>query len=178
VLWRVSEGAGVDLVLFRHGIAIDRADPDCPADPERALTAKGEERTARAALGLAALGVAPRFIFTSPYVRARQTAEIAARFLCRHESPVVTTAALLPGASPRELLKEVRSREEGCVMCVGHAPDLDETLAVSSGAARELTHLKKAGAAMLRWERPADRLARLVWILEPRALRALSRARR
>ena len=164
----------MDVVLFRHGIAVDRAAPDCPPDSERPLTIKGEERTARAALGLAALDVRPETVLTSSYVRARQTADIAARVLRRDEAPVVITAALLPGASPRALLEDVRSRRVGSILCVGHAPHLDEVLAVATGASREVTHLKKAGAALLRWDAMEQRYARLLWVVEPRALRALA----
>ena len=167
----------MDVVLLRHGIAVDRAAPDCPPDPERPLTPKGEERTARAALGLAKLGVRPEAVLTSPYLRARQTAEITARMLHGEARPVVTTAALLPEASPRELLADLRSRRLGSVLCVGHAPGLDEILAVAIGAPGEVTHLKKAGSALLRWEDPDRRHARLVWVMEPRALRALSSRR-
>jgi phosphohistidine phosphatase SixA len=31
------------LYLIRHGIAMDREDPKCPPDTERALTPKGHE---------------------------------------------------------------------------------------------------------------------------------------
>ena len=48
----------MQLYIVRHGIAIDREAPKCPADPERYLTEEGKEKTRQVATGLAALGVA------------------------------------------------------------------------------------------------------------------------
>ncbi|PYU14179.1 MAG: phosphohistidine phosphatase SixA, partial [Acidobacteria bacterium] len=71
----------MELYIVRHGIAIDREDPQCPPDPERYLTEEGVEKTKGVAKGVAALGVAADLFFTSPYVRASQTAEIFADVL-------------------------------------------------------------------------------------------------
>ena len=63
------------LYLVRHGIAMDREDPNCPPDTERALTPRGMKRTHAAALGLLALKVKPDAALTSPgWLRAAQTA--------------------------------------------------------------------------------------------------------
>jgi len=60
------------LYLVRHGIAVDREDPQAPSEPERPLTAKGVQKTRAAALGLQSLHVKPDVLITSPYVRAAQ----------------------------------------------------------------------------------------------------------
>ncbi len=69
------------LYLMRHGIAIDREDPDCPPEEERYLTSKGIARTRSAAKGLSAMNVKPTQLLTSPYVRAVQTGEIVCEVL-------------------------------------------------------------------------------------------------
>ena len=69
------------LYLMRHGIAIDREDPDCPTEEERYLTSKGIDRTRSAAHGLAELKVKPAVLLTSPLVRAVQTGEIVCEVL-------------------------------------------------------------------------------------------------
>ncbi len=66
------------LYLIRHGIAIDRADPEAPPEAERPLTARGVQKTRAAALGFSEAGAKPDIIITSPYIRAAQTAEIFA----------------------------------------------------------------------------------------------------
>ncbi len=76
-----APGKAMRLYLMRHGIAIDREDPDCPPDPERYLTPKGIQRTRAAARGLRALRVKPTALLTSPFVRAVQTGEIVCEVL-------------------------------------------------------------------------------------------------
>src|SRR5580700_6869597 len=74
-------GRSMRLYLMRHGVAVDREDPDCPPDPERYLTPKGIDRTRAAAQGLLELKVKPDALFTSPYVRAVQTGELVCEVL-------------------------------------------------------------------------------------------------
>ena len=69
------------LYIVRHGIAVDRSDPNSPPDPERPLTARGIKKTRLAALGLAKFDIKPDPFITSPLIRAVQTAEIFAEAL-------------------------------------------------------------------------------------------------
>ena len=68
----------MQLYIVRHGIAIDREDPECPPEAERYLTEEGVERTKQVAEAVAALGIHADLMFSSPYVRATQTAAIFA----------------------------------------------------------------------------------------------------
>lgn len=162
------------LVLLRHGIAVDRADPDCPADEDRPLTGTGIRRTIAACCGLAALEVEPTVVLSSPLLRARQTAEIAAEVL---DCPrIEVTDALRGGIHTREIFAVLRALDVTSAVCVGHAPHLDLVLAqaVRAGDAG-LEKMKKAGAAMVEFEDVGPGLGRLVWQFQPRALRALGR---
>jgi len=162
----------VRLVLFRHGIAMDRADPECPPDELRPLTPKGLRRTRAAAEGLRTLGVAPLEILTSNLVRARHTAEIAAEVLGVSPRRIRETRALVPEALPDELLEEIVERRIESVLCVGHAPNLDLILAEALGLRqRPPARLKKAGAACL--ELDPGNGSQLLWLVEPSTLRAL-----
>lgn len=135
--------------LLRHGIAIDRADPKCPADPERYLTEKGISRTRAASDGIAALGINPTAVITSPYVRARQTAELAIeRIGFRGELEV--DKALIWDRPPERICGRLEGREGDSIMLVGHAPHLDELAAYLVGAEREVTSMKKASLVELR----------------------------
>lgn len=171
----------MQLYLMRHGIADPREDPACPLDPERALTAGGRKRTRSAAAGLRALGVHPTRVLTSPYLRARQTAEIVADVLGLASAQIHSTAALLPGADPAALFAELADAAgDADVLCSGHAPHLDLALglAVSSigavgSAEQELTRLKKAGVACLlmgSWQPPRGLIS---WVATPAMLRAV-----
>lgn len=163
------------LYLLRHGIAMDRDDPSCPADPERPLTAKGVIRTRRATKGLANLGVSPSLILTSPYLRAAQTAEIAADELSVPNSAVRVSEALEPERSPREIMGVLAETLEDSVMLVGHAPNLDFVLARAIGLGEPVTSLRKAGCACLDFPAGVESRGHLVFVLEARALRRIRR---
>src|SRR5580698_1153196 len=113
------------LYLIRHGIAVDRADPKCPPEAERPLTARGVQKTRSAALGLRALGAKPDVAITSPYVRAAQTAEIFAEALGFPLDKIRVIEALKPAENPAEIVKEIVRLRAKELMCFGHGPQLD-----------------------------------------------------
>jgi phosphohistidine phosphatase len=166
----------MELYIVRHGIAIDREDPKCPSDPERFLTPEGLKKTREAARGLASLGVSPSVFLSSPYTRAIETAEIFAEELKFAKSKIRQTELLLPGAEAaaffRELLRVARS--EDSAICFGHAPHLDELIAFALGSKRDLSQLKKAGAACLQLTRISPPLAALAWLATPKILRKIT----
>jgi phosphohistidine phosphatase len=106
--------------IVRHGEAAASAPG---GDAERPLTARGREAVRALAADLAAHGWAPDRVFSSPYVRARQTAEV----LARHGAPglaPVTLECLVPGADPGDLLAELVAlgHTRGHVVLVSHMP--------------------------------------------------------
>jgi phosphohistidine phosphatase len=167
-----APGKTMRLYLMRHGIAIDREDPDCPPDPERYLTPKGIQRTRAAARGLRALRVKPAALLTSPYVRAVQTGEIVCEVLGLDPKQLRTTDALKPEAKPARLVEEL-GRLGGEVICFGHAPHMDEFIAHALKATAPFTALKKSGAASLDIDSLAPLRATLFWVLTSRVLRRL-----
>ena len=94
------------LFVLRHAIAED-AEPG-QADSERRLTDPGREKLQRVLRRARQAGLEPAAVFSSPYVRARQTAEIAVAEL-EHPSPIVTTDNLTPFGDLVELWSELRS---------------------------------------------------------------------
>jgi phosphohistidine phosphatase len=163
------------LYLMRHGIAIDREDPDCPPDPERYLTPKGVERTRAAAEGLLELGVKPNAFFTSPYVRAVQTGELVCEVLDCDPGGLHATEALKSEAKPQRLAEELSKVKAAEVICFGHAPHLDAFIAYAVGSDEPFTQLRKAGAACLEIESFSASRASLVWLLTAKALRELGK---
>jgi phosphohistidine phosphatase len=164
------------LVLLRHGPAADRDPGLWPDDALRPLTARGRERTRRAAAGLARLIRGEvRALLTSPLVRCVQTARIAADEL---GSPKPVEAdELAPGGSFDELLEDLPpAAEEEALVLVGHEPDLGRAAGrLVLGEQAELP-LKKAGACAIAFDgRPVAGDGRLVWHVTPRILRRLAR---
>jgi phosphohistidine phosphatase len=167
-----TPGRAMRLYLMRHGIAIDREDPDCPSEPERYLTPKGMQRTRAAARGLRALRVKPVALLTSPYVRAVQTGEIVCEVLGLDPKRLRTTDALKPEAKPARLAEELTGLG-GEVICFGHAPQVDEFIAHALKATAPFTALKKSGVAGLDIDSLTPLRATLLCVLTSRILRRL-----
>jgi len=110
--------------VLRHGIA-DDAKPGEP-DSSRALTAEGRKKLSSVLERAKKAGAAPAVVLTSPYLRAKQTARIAAQaFDC--EGSVIETSALVPSGSPELVWDEVSEyRNEEHLLVVGHEPLLSE----------------------------------------------------
>jgi len=104
----------VRLILIRHA----DADPGKP-DEFRRLNAAGREQARALGERLAAGGVEPDALLTSPLLRARETGEaIAAELGCESEP----NDALSPGATAEAVREAVEGRGE-TVIVIGHQPD-------------------------------------------------------
>ena len=158
--------------LLRHGIAFDREDPRCPPDPQRPLTDKGVSRTRAAVKGMRCLGLEPDLILTSPYLRARQTADIV-RDVLAPEAAMKQLSVLVPEGKPSKMLQAIWDTKAKAPMCVGHAPSLDEFAAYAIGCDPAAVKLKKAGLLMLQIESPDKGTARLHAMLPPAMTRAV-----
>src|SRR5215203_115576 len=84
------------MYLMRDGIGVDRDAAGVGSDAERQLTAKGVRRIEREASSMRLLGIEPDHIFTSPLIRAEETARIVADQY-DGEIDVTVTDALAPG---------------------------------------------------------------------------------
>lgn len=165
------------VILLRHGIAWDRADPACPPEAERPLTEDGVKKTRKVARGLARVGVRPVRVITSPYVRATQTAAIAAEELGVAPERIIISDALLPDAAPYAIFHALHAfaHADTEILCVGHAPHLDRALALAiTGDRVPVTSLKKAGAALLELDDLPRPHGELVWLMPPKVLAELA----
>ncbi|HEX4541810.1 MAG TPA: phosphohistidine phosphatase SixA [Candidatus Acidoferrum sp.] len=166
----------MQLYIVRHGIAIDREDPKCPPDPERYLTEEGVEKTEQVAKGMAALGITGDLFLTSPYVRARQTAEIFASALDYAKPRIRPTDLLLPGAEPSLLFRELaKEKQASLVFLFGHAPQLDDVISTALGAKKHITTLKKAGVVLVELKRVSPPSGVLIWLATPKILRRVGK---
>jgi phosphohistidine phosphatase len=142
----------------------------CPHDADRPLTDKGRSRLRGVVRGMKALGLSFDLILTSPYLRARQTAELVADELGA-ETKVERTPHLAPDGNPRALIDLIASRssERSRTLVVGHEPYLSQLISVLlAGDARIAITMKKAGLCKLAMQTPRyGRCATLEWLLTP-----------
>lgn len=162
------------LYLVRHAIAAERGE-DWPDDDTRPLTPRGVARFKKSLDGLCGLGVVVDEIFTSPLVRAAQTAELLAAGLSRKPS-VTVLDALAPGHSPAVVLAQLaKAARRPRIALVGHEPGLGELAAHLIGTGRALP-FKKGGVCRIELESLGSRRAgALNWLVTPKVLRGLSR---
>lgn len=165
----------MELYLIRHGIAVDREDPNCPPDTERPLTPKGMKRSHAAALGLRALDVKPNLVLTSPWLRAVQTAEIFCETIGYPSKKIIRTDALKGTSAPPDLLRELQSTKAKIVWCFGHEPHLHLVIAHILRTSAKITELKKAGLALLELERISPPQGRLTALYPASTLRLLAK---
>lgn len=163
-----------ELYLVRHAIAAERGE-DWPDDDKRPLTARGVARFKEAVEGLRKMGVAVDEIFTSPLVRAKQTAELLANGL-PGKPPVKVLDALSPGHTPGSVLAQLaRSARRRRIALVGHEPSLGELAAHLIGAGRALP-FKKGGICRIDVESLTSRRpGALSWFVQPKLLRGLTK---
>ncbi len=162
------------LYFIRHGIAIDREDPECPAeDAKRPLTAEGEVRTHEAMEGMRAFKIDPGALVSSPFLRALQTAKIAAKVFRVPAEKIRTTRALEPDEEPTKIFEELAGLTAKEVLCFGHAPHIDRAIAHALGARGCITGLKKAGAACIKLDAVNPGHGELLWLATPKMLRGM-----
>ena len=157
------------VVLLRHGIAEDPT-PGKP-DAERGLTAEGHGRMKQISRGLERAVPKAQAIYSSPLLRAVQTALWVSKGY-RSRVTVTTSEALAPGASMAEFLEFIGSIEARRAIVVGHEPSLSEGLrALVQLGPSPAFELKKGGCFGIRLM--SDGTAVLEWVLPPRILRKL-----
>jgi phosphohistidine phosphatase len=167
-------GDPITLYLIRHGVAEDRG-PDFPDDSVRPLTAAGVKRMKEEAQGLLALDVTIEEILTSPYTRARQTAEVVAQAFGR--SPRVTNLeSLAVGRRPEAVIADLeRFAKRRAIALVGHEPDIGQLAARLVGARRAFSFKKGAICCIALDALPPSGPGDLLWFVTPGMLRRLGR---
>jgi phosphohistidine phosphatase len=147
------------LWLLRHG----EAEPhDAGPDDARALTARGEEQSRDAGRALARLGLSFALVFTSPKVRALETARLACAEL--GIEPVVHDALASGLDAADAVALAAAGGPDQRVLLVGHEPDLSQIVHDLTGARIEL---RKGGLAGIRIR---GRQGELLALMRPREL--------
>jgi phosphohistidine phosphatase len=147
------------LWLLRHG----EAEPhDARPDAERRLTERGREQARAAGCALAALKVEIHLAFTSPRVRARDTAVLTCEQLGVEPVEHAALDAGFDVDDALELLAAGATNQR--VLVVGHEPDFSQVVHDLTGARIDL---KKGGIAAVRLD---GTRGELIVLLRPREL--------
>ena len=162
------------IFLFRHGKS--DWDADYSADHERPVALRGRNAARMMGRFLRDSGQIPDLVIASSAIRARSTAELAAR---AGEWPgTVQIEPGLYGVDASMVLELVQVQAQGLesVMLVGHEPTCSACVGLLSGR----LNVRFPTAAMARidfdvdsWERIQADGGRLIWLLSPKALKRL-----
>ena len=137
-------------------------DPDDAPDDERALTERGRGQSRAAGRALAALEVVFQDVWTSPKVRARDTAALACEALGNEP---VTHEPLRSGFTRDDAIALLHAAgADHRVLLVGHEPDFSQLVHDLTGARIDM---KKGGIAGVRLD---GSRGELVALLRPREL--------
>jgi phosphohistidine phosphatase len=151
------------LWLLRHG----EAEPhDARPDAERRLTDRGRDQSRAAGRALAALKIEIHLAFTSPKVRARDTALLACEALGVEPIDHAPLYAGFDAADALELMAAAGPDQR--VLVVGHDPDFSQVVHDLTGGRIDL---KKGGIAAVRLDGPQGEL---IVLLRPRELERTS----
>jgi len=136
----------MNLYLIRHGKAEVKSESG--RDFDRELTVKGRRKIESIALRLNDLGITFDKIYSSPLVRAKQTAEIFLHHMI-NECDFEINNTLAAGCNAKTLLENILFEHEK-VALIGHEPDMSQILSDLCGAVN--LQFKKGGIAKIVFE--------------------------
>src|ERR1039457_7072876 len=147
----------MNLFILRHGIAVEPGTHGYEKDADRPLTPEGERKLLQIAEAMEALDLTFDLILSSPYLRARQTAEIVAEALKARKRLEFSDSLAPPPQN---------------VLLVGHEPYLSGLVSLlASGGATLTVVMKKGGLCKLTTGLLTNgRCATLEWLLTPKQM--------
>ena len=145
------------LWLLRHGEAVPH---ESGPDDARELTERGRDQARSAGHALHALEVEVHLCFTSPKVRARETAELACADLRVDPVDEASLAEGFDGRAALELMAAAGADQR--VLVVGHEPDFSQVVYDLTGGRVDF---KKGGLAGVRLD---GSRGELIVLLRPR----------
>jgi phosphohistidine phosphatase len=159
------------LILMRHA----KSDWDAvyDSDRDRPLNERGAAAARRMGEALSAAGEAPDKILSSPAIRARTTAELAAA--AGDWGATLEIRDELYGAAAERVLKTIQAAggEAQRLMVVGHEPTTSQTVSLLCGATARVATATAIGLDLASddWRRLEPGSATLAYLLPPRLLK-------
>lgn len=167
----------MNLYILRHGIAIERGSPEFENDSERPLTPEGERQLYKTSRALKKMKLDFDLVLSSPFARARQTAEIVADEL-KLKRRLKFSDELQPDGSAKKLFRQLHDLKPAPenILLVGHEPYLSRLISLLvSGDENTAIDFKKGGLCKLEAEKlRAGKCAALAWLLTPKQMKLMS----
>ena len=163
----------MDLLLLRHGEA--GRSSRLPGDSKRSLTNEGKQEMMDLSYGLQTLEIKFDHIFSSPLLRAKQTAEIVAKSI-KYKGKIEELDSLSPEGSRLEFYSVLsKLKQDSVILVVGHEPYLSEMISEGISQSGCRINLKKAGLARMRILSTLPKIkGELRWLLTPKLLKKLA----
>ena len=163
----------MDLLLLRHGEA--GRSSRLPGDSKRSLTNEGKQEIMDLSYGLQTLEIKFDHIFSSPLLRAKQTAEIVAKSI-KYKDEIEELDSLRPEGSRLEFYSVLsKLKQDSVILVVGHEPYLSEMISEGISQSGCRINLKKAGLARMRILSTLPKIkGELRWLLTPKLLKKLA----
>ncbi len=163
----------MDLFILRHGEAGRHS--LSPGDSKRPLTSEGRQEIADLSNGLQSLKIKLDCIFTSPLLRAKQTAEVVAKSL-KYNGKIEELDSLKPEGSRLEFYASLsKLKRDSVVLVVGHEPYLSEMISEAISQSDCRIRLKKAGLARIKVISILPKIkGELRWLLAPKHLNKIA----
>lgn len=154
------------VLLLRHGEAVDMR--SAPTDEDRWLTDAGRRTMAKVGAALAGLGLQYSRIYTSPLVRAVQTAEILASTHPGFQGPLEVQSALSSevGSTAQALEPLEHASDDDLLVMVTHMPKIG-VLAGHLCQLATFPSFRTSAACLLRIEGGKGHFQ---WMLDPQTL--------
>jgi len=158
------------ILIIRHAIA---EESNKGGDRARALTEEGKKKMKEAAEGFARLEIEIDTIYSSPLVRAVQTAEIVAK-ATGYKDKIEIMEELSPAYSPKDVTERLQNlKTNGTVAVAGHEPNCSELSGHLLGDAQ--IEFKKGAICLIETESFNAGSGLLLWHLSPQILRMIGR---
>jgi phosphohistidine phosphatase len=160
----------MDLLILRHGEA--GRSSQLPGDSKRSLTSEGRQEVIDLSNGLNSLKIKLDRVFTSPLLRAKQTADVVAKSL-KYQGEIKELDCLKPEGSRLELyLILSKLKQDSTILVVGHEPYLSEMISEAISQSECRINLKKAGLAKIKVTTTLPKIkGELRWLLTPKHLK-------
>ncbi len=159
--------ARMNIYILRHGIALEREDWNGD-DSKRPLTRDGEKQLEKISKAMKKLDLEFDLILSSPFERAKKTAEIVAEQLDLKKI-LKFSGDLTPEGDPESLVAEINKLKPENPVLVGHEPYLSNFISQLISDGEMEMDFKKAGLCKLKAERlKYGRCAKLCWLLTPK----------